>query len=251
MKLNPLKLTFALIAFTAWTVACNPGSTLSGSHQPASQPPSFEVHSSEIDLPVRSGGTTRARLWPGNANGQVPDAGLLFVSGVDGGFVEPVDGIYDRLATEFSKKGVTSIFVEYRDPGNLEPSVEDALSAYDELKRQGVKRLYVIGWSFGGAVIINTAVQIPEALGIIGFAAQSLDTEAAARFRTDQTVLLFHSQADENVPYYAAGQILDTLPAGVHSQLVSFENGDHLLEVMADRIDPKVRDWIMRGFLLN
>ncbi|MFL5811982.1 MAG: alpha/beta hydrolase family protein [Bdellovibrionia bacterium] len=194
-----------------------------------------------LQLPTSEGEMAEGKIWKPRTNPY--KAGIVFVSGVDGGFVEPVNGIYERIATELSHTGVTSIFVQYRKPGELEPSIQDALAAIDHLKSLGVQRVALVGWSFGGAVITHSATRAPEVATVVGFAPQSRDTEAVQQF-TKQSILLVHSDEDENVPFEASQQILDEAPTGIEKQLVDLKGFNHILDGAQGQVDPIVLDWL-------
>jgi dienelactone hydrolase len=152
--------------------------------------------------------------------------------------------MYTRLARAYAARGVPSIFVRYRTPGVLEESVPDALAAIEFLKEQGVRRIALSGWSFGGAVIVNTAVRAPEVVTVVGYAPQALDTEPVAGF-TGQSLLLIHSDNDENVPFESSQEILDEAPAHLHKEFVPITSGaDHLLDGEGDNLSPRVKAWI-------
>lgn len=225
-------------------------STAPGCHVPptlgprqASGPVPALRSGAEISLEIQEGERARAKVWDA-AN---PRAGILFVSGVDGGFEQPSDGIYERMAAHYAQLGVSSIFVEYRHPGQLEPSVIDALMASKYLKDQGIRRLLVAGWSFGGAVAIHTAARLHgDAVSVIGFAPQSLDTEAIADFCPSLSILIVHSRTDENVPFYAADQILSEAPDAVRKELLPLDGYNHHLEGTGSVIDRPVFEWVDR-----
>jgi dienelactone hydrolase len=196
----------------------------------------------ETELQVDNTATTvEAHVWdPGTSS---PRTAIIFVTGVDGGFIEPVDEMYSRTALTYVKKNVLSIFVTYRFPGELEPSVNDALAAVSFARARGVKQIALIGWSFGGAVIINTAVQAPEVNTVIGVAPQARDTERVAEFQK-QSLILFHSEMDENVPFESSGEILDSAPEYITKKLVSFPTGDHYLTGMSEQVDAELLPWL-------
>lgn len=222
--------------------ACNEAAESGGGSSP---PLRFEAAATgeayEVTLQPEPGQTTTARVW--NPAVYPPVAGIVFVTGVDGGYIEPVDGIYERLASELARDGVASIFVKYRRPGRLDPSVADTLAAASYLRERGTRVMALSGWSFGGAVTTNAAIRIPEVVTVMGFALQSRFTEPAAQF-TRQSILIFHSREDENVPFYAAGQILSIVPARLRKELVAFDTGNHHLDGMAPQIDPKAFSWL-------
>lgn len=238
-------LAFSTLAVSACGQA--PDSGPSVEINPAfSQPGQF----TPIALKASDGSPIQARLWRTETSLVARHrAGIVFVTGIDGDYLEPVDGAYSRLANSLAARGVVSIFVQYRAPGDLELSTEDALAGAAHLRALGVRSMALVGWSFGGAVITSSAVRIPEVRTVVGFAPQSQFTESAARF-THQSILLFHSRADENVPFYASEQILDTAPSSVRKRLEDFEDGDHALSGMADRIDPVASAWLAAELLL-
>ena len=228
--------------------ACSPqldnsSPTNSNTLTPPSPPDSAQFMTPlEVSIPVNENEMTRARIWPGTSTSS-SKSGIIFVSGVDGGFIEPVDGIYGRTAEKLTQEGVSSILVEYRVPGELIASIEDTLAAARYLRNLGVTRMALVGWSFGGAVMIHSALQIPEVVTLVGFAAQSKDTEPISFF-SNQSVLLFHSAMDENVPFEAAQQILDSAPSNLHHQFCALEEADHLLSGTASQIDPVFQRWL-------
>ena len=181
-----------------------------------------------------------ARTW------MIPSAqeGIIFVSGVDGGFIEPVDGIYTRMAETNLHNCVSSIFVSYRNPGELATSIEDATTAASYLRDRGISKMAIVGWSFGGAVIAHTATLIPQIMTIIGFSPQSLDTEPFSLLNAQQSLLLFHSTSDENVPFSSSQIIMDEAPSYIHKQLFPIDGADHHLTGTRAKIDPIVNDWI-------
>lgn len=188
-----------------------------------------------------------ARAWPGASPAR--RAGVVFVTGIDGGFVEPADGIYSRLAQELAREGVSSVFVTYRYPGdqNLDAGVEDASAGVRFLLDRGFTRLALVGWSFGGAVIVNTAVGTPEVRSLVAFAPQSRFTEPVSRLQ-GRSFLVFHSPEDENVPFEAAGEILEAAPADSKKRLYPV-GANHSLDGAGNEIEPVALDWLRTELL--
>ena len=199
---------------------------------------------SNVDGDTPVDGLAKAHYWKPQADLNSSRAGVVFVSGVDGGFIEPADEIYTRISQRLASLGVPSIFVRYREPGVLEPSVDDALAAAGHLRQLGVTRMALAGWSFGGAVITQSAVRIPEAVTIVGFAPQAKDTEAVQNFNATQSILLFHSYEDENVPFISSEQILDEAPEGIKKQFVKLESSNHILDGEGEKLTPIVLKWL-------
>ncbi len=64
----------------------------------------------------------------------------VFLSGAIGGFDGPADRLYPRLAERLVEKGVSSLRVGYRQPGEFEECVLDVLGALSFLKGIGAGR---------------------------------------------------------------------------------------------------------------
>ena len=195
-------------------------------------------------LPVGPLDFAQAKFWfPSAAPSAAPasNLGLIFVTGVDGGFIEPADGIFSMLATQFNHQGVSAVFVQYRRPGELDPSLEDAQAAAFFLKAQGVSRIAILGWSFGGAVITRAAAMIPEIVTVVGFAPQSRDT---VPIQDTQSILLIHSEDDENVPISASEEILAETPTGSRREFFRVAGLNHHLDGALPSLAPVVTRWL-------
>jgi len=178
------------------------------------------------------------------------DYGVLFVTGIDGGYIQPADRIYSRIAQKMAEKGGTSAFVRYRNPGELGPSLEDARAAVIYLKNRGVKKIAALGMSFGGAIVIHTALNTPEVSLVIGFSPQGADTEPVERLK-NQGLLVVHSEDDENVPYNSSVDLLMRAPKDLKKELFSLKGANHFLDGFSREIDPVVNAWIESYFPSN
>lgn len=201
----------------------------------------------DVVIPTLDGDLTDAKVMRTVGTSSFSRYGFVFVTGIDGGYLEPVEdetnGIYGRVADWAIMRGTESIFVKYRYPGNLEESVEDALSGAAYLKQRGATQFVVMGWSFGGAVMIHTSIALENVLLSVGFSPQAQYTESVVEF-SNQKLLLFHSYDDENVPYDASPDILSRAPEGIEKLLVSLNGASHNLRGTQAEIDPVVFEWI-------
>lgn len=101
--------------------------------------------------------------------------GVIMVSGAGGGFQGP-SGIYDRLANTLAKHemGIVCIRIHYRFPNILSDCVQDVDESINYLEREyGVKRVIEIGWSFGGAVVLQSSAKHPRVIGVATIASQT------------------------------------------------------------------------------
>ena len=105
-----MKKILAVAAASLALVSCGP-STTSVAQPPSTTQSTAPEIARQATIRLRMGaGEVDARVWLPATQAGVPSlpgpgkgAGLLFFSGVDGGFVEPVDGIYERMAVHFAK----------------------------------------------------------------------------------------------------------------------------------------------------
>ena len=93
------------------------------------------------------------------------------------------------------------------------------------------------------AVKTDAAVEIPEVVTLVGFAPQSRDT---APIREDQSILLIHSEDDENVPITASEEILADTPPQSRREFHRLVGFDHHLDGTLPEVAPIVDRWLSR-----
>ncbi len=162
-----------------------------------------------------------------------PRAGVLLLSGVDGGVDGPHDGFYSRLAADLIPQGLAVLRVNYRAPGNLTLSVEDALAALDEMRAAGVEPIAVVGFSFGGAVAIETAVE-------------SLGTDRVPLI-APRPLLVIVAARDQTVPAWASDDIYER--AGEPKRLIVLDSDDHYLHDTAEAVRQLLLHWFAETLL--
>ena len=156
---------------------------------------------------------------------QAPDAmtGVIMVGGAGGGVHGPA-GVYPDLARDFERDGITALRLEYRHPNDLEASVLDTLVGVSALRQHGVQRLVLIGWSFGGAVVIRAGAQSDAVVGVATVASQTYGTQAVSRL-APRSLLLCHGTADTTLPDRCSRDLYAR--AGEPKDLKLFANDNH------------------------
>jgi pimeloyl-ACP methyl ester carboxylesterase len=89
---------------------------------------------------------------------------VIMVGGGDGGLDGPA-GLYPLLVPDLEAIGVGALRVDFRVhqfPGPLEEGVHDVLVALEYLATLGIERCGLLGHSFGGAVVIEAAIEARE-----------------------------------------------------------------------------------------
>ncbi len=123
---------------------------------------------------------------------------VLWVFGAGGGLGGPAGGIYERLA-RFLSPDTASLQLDYRHPGNLASCVLDVLQGIEYLKSKGHHRVVLVGHSFGGAVVINAAIDSPDAFAVAALSSQTHGVGDVGCI-SPRPILFAHGEADEVLP---------------------------------------------------
>jgi dienelactone hydrolase len=148
---------------------------------------------------------------------------VVMVSGALGGVAGP-SGAYPALAGQLQVGKIAALRLDYREPGNMNECVYDLDAGLDELRRRGVKRVALVGWSFGGAVAISSSVAHGDVLGVATLASQTAGTDAVSRL-APRSLLLVHGTADQVLPDWCSRYLYEE--AGEPKRLILFEGDGH------------------------
>jgi hypothetical protein len=196
----------------------------------------------------------------------LPIHGLLLVSGAGGGFHGPA-GVYDQLRhhlTHNSHYPIVTVQMDYRRPADLKMSVEDIVDTMKYMKdKYHISTVTLMGWSFGGAVVISGAGQVmlnnktnhlysinhysdqyhepdhpsitsinaipktPIVRGIITLGSQTYGTDAIHHLhQADIHCLFMHGKADTCLSPSCSEQLYRHYK-GSKKQLLLYKNDDH------------------------
>ena len=154
------------------------------------------------------GRTEQYDLWIGRPDGvrvrgvlhPVPGAraALLAVGGSTGGLHGPA-WIYPELCARLQSAGVTGLRLDYHWPNHLEACTQDVLAGIHFLEEQGIEHVALLGWSFGGAVVIRAGVGSARVVGVATVGAQTAGTAAVGRL-APRPLLVLHGTADPILP---------------------------------------------------
>lgn len=167
------------------------------------------------------------------------------MGGTDGGFMGPADGIYETLAADLLTHGISSLRLSFRiltAPGILEEAVFDALEGIRYLQREGVRRIALVGHSFGGAVAITAAVLANGGIaGVVTLATQSAGTQLAGRL-APTPLLLVHGSQDRRLPPECSRYVYRL--AREPKELVILEGARHSLRQRREELRQLLRSWL-------
>jgi pimeloyl-ACP methyl ester carboxylesterase len=166
-----------------------------------------------------------------------------YVGGVSGGFDLPANGLYQKLCQELIIEGISSLRVRFRNPTSLPESVFDLLRGLDFLEMEGIMVAGLVGHSFGGAVVIQAAVQSKIVRTVITLASQSYGAGDVADLKSNRSILLIHGTDDTVIPSSSSSLIYSL--AHQPKRLEIFEGAGHGLDEVAEEVHKDVRDWLI------
>ena len=165
--------------------------------------------------------------------------GLVAVGGSRGGLHGPA-WIYEELCARLQAEGVAGLRLDYRRPNHLEECVQDVLAGVALLEQEGIERIVLVGWSFGGAVVITAGALSGRVVGVATVASQTSGTGAVGRL-APRSLLLLHGTADPILPDRCSRDLYAR--AGEPKELVLYPGGGHGLERYASAMLAKLLDW--------
>lgn len=169
------------------------------------------------------------------------DSAVLWVFGSGGGLGGPAGGVYARLGAALATRGVTSLELDYRRPGQLDDCVEDVICGLAHLEKLGKRRVVLVGHSFGGAVVIRAGVRSPLVVGVCAMSSQTAGAEDVGRL-APKPILLLHGEQDDVLPSSASLDLFSR--AGEPKELLLYPECAHGLDQCGVALDRDLTAWI-------
>jgi dienelactone hydrolase len=164
---------------------------------------------------------------------------VLMVAGALGGVAGP-SGAYPALAARLQAVGIAALRLDYRDPHKMNGCVYDLDAGLDELRRGGVTRFALVGWSFGGAVVISSGAAHSDVVGVATLASQTAGTAAVSRL-APRDLLLLHGTADRVLPDGCSRYLY--AQAGEPKRLALYEGDGHEFSRSHAEVVQTLLDW--------
>jgi alpha/beta superfamily hydrolase len=182
-------------------------------------------------------GYIRCELYKGTT-----DKGIIYMHGVGGGTHGP-SNIYHPLAEDLLKSGISSLLINCRYDSELDECISDMLTCIDWMdKEQKVDKIGLIGWSFGGAVVISAAAADKRVKTVVTVASQSygtIDVDDIA----PRSILIIHGTGDKTLTYQCSVDIAKR--AKEPKKIVLFEGADHGISQDNKELYSLVRTWFL------
>ena len=164
---------------------------------------------------------------------------VIFLGGAAGGVRGPANAVYETIGPELVAAGVTSLRVEYRQAGEFEECVADALAGVSFLKGIGATEVVVVGHSFGGAVAIKAAELSDLITGVVALSSQRFGTQNVDQLK--KPLLLIHGSNDEILDQAASKDIFER--AGQPKRIEILDGAGHGLTEVAEEVHQLLRDF--------
>lgn len=173
------------------------------------------------------------------------NAALIAVGGTIGGFEGPANALYPDLAAMLEARGIATLRLDFRihqAPNIVPEAVADVRAGIAFMEREGIRRIGLVGHSFGGAVVIDAGVEEPAVVTVV-----TLATQTAGAQRVDELaprpILLVHGLDDTHLSPEAS-RILHEW-AREPKRLVLLKGATHSLRQVGDEVRRLLLDWCM------
>ncbi len=175
---------------------------------------------------------------------------VVYVTGVGGGWGTPAIGLYPRLCCSLARIGIDGLRVRYRHPTDLLESVFDTLAGIAFLREEHrIKAIGLVGHSFGGAVVIQAAVQASDMVStLVTLATQSYGAAPAiSKLKQGTSALMIHGSDDKVLPAYCSEEVYQK--AHDPKQIVLCEGAGHGLDEVSEEVYELVYGWLVNSLL--
>ena len=167
--------------------------------------------------------------------------GAIWVGGAGGGLDGPACGSYPEACRRLQQAGVAGLRLHYPHPNHLDECVLDTLVGIDFLAREGVRRVALVGHSFGGAVVITAGALSPRVGAVVPMSTQTYGTDLAPEI-APRPLLLIHGTHDEILPDSCSRQVYDR--AGEPKRLKLYPGARHGLDEVREEVLDLLVAWI-------
>ena len=168
-------------------------------------------------------------------------AGTVLVGGTGGGIDGPAS-IYRDMGTDLLNSGISSLRLDFRMAGQLEECVLDTLMGIEFLKELGISEVGLVGWSFGGAVVIEAGADSDAVRAVVTVASQTYGTESVARL-SPKALLLLHGTADRTLPPSCSSNIYER--AKEPKEIIFYDGGNHGIDQSRDQMLRKIESFLI------
>ncbi|WP_440947421.1 dienelactone hydrolase family protein [Methanosarcina sp. T3] len=190
--------------------------------------------------------TSRGRVDCKYYKAEGTDKGVIMVGGVGGDFETPAGDLYPRLCIDLRGTGISSLRVKFRNPINLAESLLDVLVGIEFLKVENIRIFGLIGYSFGGAVIVQAAFNEKKVKTIVMLSTQSFGVSPISFLSEDTSVLILHGKKDEIIPPEISEYVYNLAHEPKKIKIYDLKAG-HSLNEVSEEVYVEVKNWIINN----
>lgn len=113
-----------------------------------------------------------------------------------------------------------------------------------------VKNVITIGWSLGGAAVLQCAAKVKSVRGVITIATQSYGATGPVQKLTKRrtALLLIHGTDDKVLSDFCSRQLFALARDNPNKKLQLYERDNHLIEKNADNMIHLITEWCKEVF---
>lgn len=169
---------------------------------------------------------------------------VVYVGGVGGGFDTPAKGLYPKLCQSLLPHGISGLRIKFRFPTDLAESVFDVMTGVSYLQSAGIRKIGLIGHSFGGAVVIQSGTRLDIVKTIITLSTQSYGTDEVSTLQ-GKSLLLIHGALDEVLSPKSSLYVYKMAPEP--KRIVWMDRSRHVLDEQAEEVYSLVFGWLLEN----
>jgi dienelactone hydrolase len=183
------------------------------------------------------GGKIKCEFYKADTN-----AAVIFMGGAGGGRYGPLN-IYRPLAQDLQKHGISGLLINCRHDNDLKECILDILACINYLdNKYHMNDIGLVGWSFGGAVVISAAARDKRVKTVATIASQLYGTKDVDKI-SPSSILLIHGMADKTLPYECSVAIEEV--AKEPKRILLYPGGDHGISQHRDEMYEAIKSWLV------
>ncbi len=157
------------------------------------------------------------------------------------------DSEFDLLSRDLFQRGIGSVLVDYRHPGDCTQCAIDALLACQYLDDEGVCDVLLMGWSFGATVALAAGSVGRIVRGVAAISPVDVDECCVRRMRR-RSLLVVRGDEDELGAFDTdrRGKAKDN-----HTRVLAYQGQGHDLSGVRRQLHSDLMDWTCQTLKAN
>jgi pimeloyl-ACP methyl ester carboxylesterase len=169
---------------------------------------------------------------------------VIFVGGSNGGYSSPAYDLYGSLADQLVSEGVSSLWIQYRDPEDMLEAIVDVMAGIMFLEQSGIEQIGLVGYGVGSSVVVQAAALAMQIKTVVCLSPQGDGIEHVTSMPEETSLLVVHGKNDLQQPY----PISEYMYAKAHDprKLVLLNGTGHMLNESSDTVQRILNSWLLK-----